>query len=84
MNLFAEPISSGGGLLKAVRKTFAKNMKRLRVKNDFSQEELAEKMDVSVRYIQQLEGKNCPSVGLDVVAKIAKALSAKPRDLFED
>lgn len=70
--------------MKAARKTFARNMKRLRRKNNFSQEELAEKMDVSVRYIQQLEGKNCPSVGLDVIAKIAKALNAKTKDLFED
>ncbi len=50
----------------------------------YSQEDLAEKMDVSSRYIQQLEGKNCPSVGLDVVAKIAKTLKAKPKDLFEE
>lgn len=70
--------------MKAIRKTFAKNMKRLRRKKDLSQEQLAEKMDVSARYIQYLEGKNCPSVGLDVVAKIAKALSVKPKDLFED
>lgn len=70
--------------MKTIRKTFSKNMKRLRIRNDFSQEELAEKMDVSARYIQQLEGKACPSVGLDVVAKVAKALSAKPRELFED
>jgi len=81
---FVELNSSCGGVLKAVRKTFSKNMKRLRKKNGFSQEDLAEKLDVSVRYIQQLEGKNCPSVGLDVVAKLARALKSTPRDFFED
>ncbi|MBL7688759.1 MAG: helix-turn-helix transcriptional regulator [Bdellovibrionaceae bacterium] len=75
---------SGGGLLKAVRRLFSRNMKRLRRKMGYSQEDLAEKMDVSSRYIQQLEGKNCPSVGLDVVAKVSRALRAKPRDFFEE
>lgn len=59
-------------------------MKRLRRKNNLSQEDLAERLKLSVRYIQHLEGKNCPSVGLDVIAKIAKALKASPKDLLED
>lgn len=59
-------------------------MKRLRRKKEFSQEDLAESLKVSVRYIQYLEGKNCPSVGLDVIEKIAKALKAAPKDLLDD
>lgn len=71
-------------MLKPIRKLFVRNMKRLRKKNKLSQEALAEKLDVSLRYVQKIEGKDCPSVGLDVIAKLAKALQAKPREFFLD
>lgn len=70
--------------MKRVRKLFARNLKRLRKANGISQEKLAEKMSLSTRYIQRLEGKNCPSVGLDSIALLAQALRAKPKDLLEE
>ena len=70
--------------MKPIRKQFSKNLKRLRERNNLTQEDLAEKLDISVRYLQQLEGKNCPSVGLDKIAELSLALKSKPRDFFED
>lgn len=70
--------------MKRIRKLFVKNLKRLRKINGVTQEKLAEKVNLSSRYIQRLEGKNCPSVGLDSLDLLAKALKAKPKDLLED
>lgn len=66
-----------------VRKLFSKNLKRLRKRKNLTQEELAEKLDIAVRYVQQLEGINCPNVKIVTVAALAKALGAKPADFFE-
>ena len=49
-----------------------------------TQEQLAEKIDISVRYIQLLEGSRCPNVKIDSIATIAKALGAKPSEFLED
>lgn len=57
---------------------------RLRQEKGWTQEQLAEKLDISVRYVQQLEGKNTPNVKLDTIAALAKTLSAHPGDFFID
>ena len=67
-----------------IRKLFSKNLKQLRTKKNLTQEELAEKLDISVRYIQQLEGRNCPNVKLETIADLAKALSGKPIEFFRE
>lgn len=41
-------------------------------------------LDINISYFQRLEGKDCPSVGLDVIAKLARALKVKPKEFFED
>lgn len=69
--------------LAQVRKLFSKNLKRLRNRKGLTQEELAEKLDISVRYVQQLEGINCPNVKIDTIAVLAKALGARFVDFFE-
>lgn len=66
-----------------IRKTFSRNLKRLRDRKGLTQESLAERLDISVRYIQQLEGRNCPNVKIDTIAAIAKVLGAKPVEFFE-
>jgi transcriptional regulator with XRE-family HTH domain len=49
----------------------------------FSQEKLAEKSDLSTVFISRIEqGVESPS--LDNLAKIAKALGVRARDLVED
>lgn len=56
----------------------------MRKRNGMTQEELAEKLDITVRYVQHMEGKNCPSVGIDKISILARTLKAKPKEFFED
>jgi transcriptional regulator with XRE-family HTH domain len=70
-------------MAKELREIFAKNLKRFRQKAGFTQVELAEALGITVRYIQQLEGKRVPNVRLDTLAQIAKVLKLDPRQLIE-
>lgn len=67
-----------------IRNTFAKNLKAHREKKGLSQEMFAEKLNINVRYIQQLEGKNTPNVKIDTVANLAKILKVSPADLLKN
>ena len=68
--------------MHTLRKKFAKNLKTARKLQNISQEVLAEKLDINVRYIQKLEGKNTPNIKLDTLEKLAKALALKPFELL--
>jgi len=60
---------------------FGKRIKQLRKKAEYTQEQLAEKIKVSTKYIQFLESaKRKPSI--KTLNKIARALSVKVKDLF--
>lgn len=63
-------------------KIFSVKLKQIRKSQDITQEELAEQLDVTVRHIQDLEGKKKCNVSLDKLQKIAKALKVKPQDLI--
>ena len=65
-----------------LRKKFAKNLKEIRKSKNLTQEQLAERLNISVRYVQVLESKNCPNIKLDTMSKLAKALKAKPIDFW--
>ena len=65
-----------------IRRIFSKNLKRLRAQKGLTQESLAEKMGISSRYVQRLEGKNCPNVKIDTIAILAKVLGVKPSDFL--
>ncbi len=65
-----------------IRKAFSKNLKKLRLDKGFTQEQFAEKLGISVRYIQQLEGKNTPNVKIDTLELLAKELKVKPYELL--
>ena len=62
---------------------FSKALKSLREKNNLTQEELAEKADISYKNIQYLEAQNptCPS--LITLHKIAKAFNISLAQLFK-
>lgn len=66
------------------RKLFSKNLKRLRVKKDLTQEELAEKLGITARYVQKLEGVRCPNVKIDTIADIAKTINVRMSDFFQE
>jgi transcriptional regulator with XRE-family HTH domain len=66
-----------------IRRAFARNLKAIRLEKGQTQEELAEKIGISVRYIQLLEGKNTPNVKLDTLETLAKALKVHPSDFLK-
>ena len=59
----------------------AANTKRLRLKQDLTQEVLAEKAGLDVRYIQEIERANT-NVTLAVLVDVATALGIHPRVLL--
>ncbi|MEO5970153.1 MAG: helix-turn-helix transcriptional regulator [Bdellovibrionia bacterium] len=59
-------------------------MKRLRYRKGLTQEQLAEKLGITPRYVQHLEGVNCPNVKIETIAAIAKIVRANPKEFFED
>ncbi len=59
----------------------AKNLKRIRKSRDITQEELAEKVGVSLGWISRIErGINAPN--LKLLTKIAKTLGIQVKDLI--
>lgn len=58
------------------------NIKKLREKKIWTQDELSEKADIHISYVGQIErGLRYPS--LKILFRIADALEVKIRDLFE-
>jgi transcriptional regulator with XRE-family HTH domain len=70
----------GGQYLKDA---LGRNIKRYRFHHELSQAELAEKADVSVNFISDLErGTKWPRA--DTIARIAQALEVPASDLFKE
>ncbi|MBI5023881.1 MAG: helix-turn-helix transcriptional regulator [Candidatus Omnitrophica bacterium] len=67
MRLMSNPIN-----LKLSQK-----IKEIRMKRGYTQEDLAELVKTSYKYIQRIEGKNPPDLRVSSVEKIAKALGVK-------
>lgn len=57
-----------------LKKYLATNIKNFRRENDLTQDELAHKLGVSVKYLQRLESKSPPNVTLNTLEKLSKAL----------
>lgn len=63
--------------------TFKENIKYYRKKLNLTQEELAEKADISISYIKQIESnKEYKNVSLTVILKLSKALEVSVDKLF--
>lgn len=62
-------------------KRLAKNAKALRVSKGLSQQELANKTGLTVRYISRLEN-TAQNVTLDVLEKLTRGLGCSLGDLF--
>ena len=59
------------------------NVCRLRNKSVWTQEQLAEKAEISRRYLQRIEsGERNPTV--DILARLRRALDCSWADLFKD
>ena len=65
-----------------IRLQFAQKLREKRRKAKLTQEEMAERIDISVRYYQMLESKNPTAVKIDGIEKIVKALKIKPAELL--
>lgn len=65
--------------------TLVKNIKYFRLKANMTQEQLAEKADLSVSYIKQIEaGKEFKNITFNTFSKIAKALNIDVKELFSE
>jgi transcriptional regulator with XRE-family HTH domain len=62
-------------------KLYAENIKRIRLEKNLSQEELAEKADISSAYVSEIE--NQKKIGkFETIASLADALEVEPYELF--
>ena len=62
-------------------KIFGRNVAKLRYRAELTQEKLAEKADISLRYLQNIEaGIRQPRV--NIIVKIRKGLGAEWHELF--
>ena len=71
-----------GMAIPKIRIHFAQKLREKRRKAKLTQEEMAERIDISVRYYQMLESKNPTAVKIDGIEKIVKALKIKPAELL--
>ena len=69
-------------MAEELRQKFAKNLKFYREKAGLTQAQLAKKLGITPRYIQQLEGRNVPNTRLDTVEQIARILKIDPSALI--
>jgi len=71
-----------GDDMKDIKVLFGRRIKELRKNCGLSQEELAEKAEVSSKYISRIEmGQSFPSI--ETLAKLADALNVELKDFFE-
>ena len=61
---------------------FGKRVKEVRQERGMTQEELAEAIKTSYKYIQRIEGKTPPDIRLSTVERIAKALQIPLNNLL--
>ncbi len=56
---------------KNISNQLGKQVRVLRKKHKLTQEELAGRSQISLKYIQRIEGKNPPNVGLESLQKLS-------------
>lgn len=70
-------------MAKDIRVSFAKRLRELRAKEEWTQEDLAEHAHLAYRHVQRLEStKNPPPAKIDTIDKIAKAFRITPSKLL--
>lgn len=70
---------------KDIYLVIATNIKKYRIKNNLTQQELAKKSGYSYSYLRKIEGNNCPKYfSIQTVFNLAKALNIDIKELFKD
>lgn len=69
--------------MKTIRQILSTNIKKYRLKQNMSQEDLAFKCDLHRTYISDVERCN-RNISIDNIAKIASALHVSPADLLKE
>jgi transcriptional regulator with XRE-family HTH domain len=69
-------------MLNTINIGFGKKVKKTRQKLGMTQEELAEAIKTSYKYIQRIEGKTPPDIRLSTIERIAKALNVQISQLL--
>lgn len=67
-----------------IRIAFAKRLRELRIKAGLTQEELAKRAGISVKYLQNLESDNPKNPTLITLSKLAKGLNVVLKIPFID
>ncbi len=67
---------------KQILLRFGARVKQLRKKTGFTQQQLAEYASLEYKYIQRIEGRNPPSIGLLKLLQLAHALNTSPATLL--
>lgn len=67
----------------AYRRIVGRKIRNYRKRCWLTQEELAEKADLSYKYVGEVE-RGCVNVSLDSLVRIAKALHVRLRDIVRD
>lgn len=63
----------------------AHNLKKLRLQNNMTQKQLADKVGISLSYLSKIEAYNChKSISLDVLFDISEALEINIIKFFEN
>lgn len=65
----------------SLRNTFGKNLKYYRFQNNYTQEKLAEKLNISITYLSELE-RGMHSMDFDKIEKLCISLNIEPFQLF--
>ena len=60
-----------------------RKIKEFRKKRGLTQEQLAESINTSYKYLQRLESKRPPDIRLSTILRLAKALKMKPAELLK-
>ncbi len=66
-----------------IRLQLAKRLKDLRKKQKLTQEQMAEKLEMDLRYYQRLESAKPNAVKIDTIDKISKVLKVSPSKLLD-
>lgn len=65
-----------------IKNKLGKHIKNLRTKRGLTQEELAATAGIDYKYLQRIEGKSPPNIGIELIDKIARALKTTPSKLL--